>query len=131
MAQRLVRTICPHCKTEQKGERSYLRRIGFPESEIDTAKFWHGVGCENCRQLGYQGRMGIYELLILNEGLRPLILNRVPATTIAQKALEFGMRSLRTDGWTKVREGKTTIEEVLRVTQIEEHLDALVDDTKS
>ena len=75
--------------------------------------------------------MGIYELLILNEGLRPLILNRAPATTIAQKALEFGMRSLRTDGWNKVREAKTTIEEVLRVTQIEEHLDALVDDTKS
>jgi len=125
MAQRLVRTICQHCKTEQKVERSYLRRIGFPEEEIDTAKFWHGAGCEDCRQLGYQGRMGIYELLILNEGLRPLILNRAAASTIAQKAIESGMRTLRTDGWNKVRNGATTIEEVLRVTQIEEHLDAL------
>jgi type II secretory ATPase GspE/PulE/Tfp pilus assembly ATPase PilB-like protein len=131
MAQRLVRTICQHCKTEQKVEKSYLRRIGFPEDEIATAKFWHGSGCEECRQLGYQGRMGIYELLILNEGLRPLILNRAPASTIAQKALEYGMRTLRTDGWNKVRDSLTTIEEVLRVTQIEEHLDALVDDTKS
>jgi type II secretion system protein E len=131
MAQRLVRTICPHCKKEQKVERDYLRRIGFPEDQIETAKFWHGVGCEACRQLGYQGRMGIYELLILNESLRPLILNRSPATTIAQRAIEFGMRTLRTDGWNKVKAGQTTIEEVLRVTQIEEHLDSLVEDTKA
>jgi type II secretion system protein E len=130
MAQRLVRTICPHCKTEQKVEPDYLRRIGYPEDQISTARFWHGVGCEECRQLGYQGRMGIYELLILNEALRPLILNRSPASTIAQRAIEFGMRTLRTDGWNKVRSGSTTIEEVLRVTQIEEHLDALMEDSK-
>ncbi|MGA2801906.1 MAG: GspE/PulE family protein [Verrucomicrobiota bacterium] len=131
MAQRLIRTICPHCKTEQKVERDYLLKIGFPEEEIGTAKFWHGAGCEDCRQLGYQGRKGIYELLILNESMRPLILNRAPATTIAQKAIEQGMRTLRTDGWTKVKAGETTIEEVLRVTQIEEHLDAFVGDTKT
>jgi type II secretion system protein E len=131
MAQRLVRTICPHCKIEQKVERNYLRRIGFPADEIETAKFYHGAGCEVCRQLGYQGRMGIYELLILNEALRPLILNRAPASTIAQKAIENGMRTLRVDGWNKVRAGQTTIEEVLRVTQIEEHLEALVEDTKA
>jgi type II secretion system protein E len=131
MAQRLVRTICSHCKTEQKVEGDYLRRIGFPEDEIPTAKFWRGAGCEECRQLGYQGRMGIYELLLLNEGLRPLILNRAAASTIAAKAMEYGMRTLRTDGWNKVRNGQTTIEEVLRVTQIEEHLESLVDDTKA
>jgi len=131
MAQRLVRTICTHCKSEQKVERDYLKRIGFPENEINTAKFYHGAGCEECRQLGYQGRMGIYELLILNENLRPLILNRAPATTIANKAMEGGMRTLRTDGWNKVKSGMTTIEEVLRVTQIEEHLDALVDDSRT
>ncbi len=131
MAQRLVRTICPHCKEEQKVEPSYLRRIGYPEEDIETAKFYRGAGCEDCRQLGYQGRMGIYELLILNEALRPLILNRAPASTIAQKAIEFGMRTLRTDGWNKVKAGLTTIEEVLRVTQIEEHLDSLIEDTKA
>jgi len=131
MAQRLVRTICPNCKTEQKVENDYLQKIGFPENEIGTAKFWHGAGCEDCRQLGYQGRKGIYELLILNEAMRPLILNHAPATTIAQKAIEHGMRTLRTDGWTKVKAGETTIEEVLRVTQIEEHLDAFVGDTKT
>ena len=75
--------------------------------------------------------MGIYELLILNEALRPLILNRAPASTIAQKAMEDGMRTLRTDGWNKVKLGLTTIEEVLRVTQIEEHLDELAQDDKT
>src|SRR5687767_5759537 len=131
MAQRLVRTICPHCKTEQKVEKNFLRKIGFPEDELDTAKFWHGVGCELCRQLGYQGRMGIYEILILNEALRPLILNRAASSTIATRAIENGMRTLRIDGWNKVRAGTTTIEEVLRVTQTEEHLKALVEDSRT
>ncbi len=131
MAQRLVRTICPHCKTEQKVERSYLQKIGFPEGEIDTSKFFRGAGCEECRQLGYQGRKGIYELLILNEMMRPLILSRAPSSTIAARAIEQGMRTLRTDGWNKVKAGETTIEEVLRVTQIEEHMDALIGDTKT
>jgi len=131
MAQRLVRTICPFCRVEQKLERDYLRRIGFPENEIDITKTYRGAGCEECRQLGYQGRMGIYEILILNEALRPLILNRSAASTIAQKAIEQGMRTLRTDGWNKVRAAQTTIEEVLRVTQTEEHLKSLVEDTKS
>jgi len=130
MAQRLVRTICPHCKSEQKVERSYLRKIGFPEEEIDTTKFMRGAGCEECRGLGYQGRLAIYELLVLNEAMRPLILNRSSSTTIAQKAMDQGMRTLRTDGWNKVKNGITTIEEVLRVTQIEEHLDALAEDQK-
>ncbi|HSY10285.1 MAG TPA: ATPase, T2SS/T4P/T4SS family, partial [Candidatus Dormibacteraeota bacterium] len=130
MAQRLVRTICPHCRTEQKVARDYLERIGFPEADIETAKVWHGVGCEECRQLGYQGRKGIYELLIVSEATRPLILSRAPATTIAQKAIEAGMRTLRNDGWNKVKNGETTIEEVLRVTQIEEHMDALGTDLK-
>jgi len=130
MAQRLVRTICPHCKTEQKVERSYLRKIGFPEEEIDTTKFMRGAGCEECRGLGYQGRLAIYELLVLNEAMRPLILNRSSSTTIAQKAMDQGMRTLRTDGWNKVKNGITTIEEVLRVTQIEEHLDSLAEDQK-
>ena len=127
MAQRLVRNICPHCKVEQKVGLDYLQKIGFPEDRIATAKFWRGAGCEECRQLGYQGRQGIYELLILNEAIRPLILNRAPASTIAQKAMEQGMRTLRTDGWNKVMTGKTTIEEVLRVTQMEEHMASLME----
>ena len=130
MAQRLVRTICPVCKVEQKVERDYLRRNCFPEQDIETAKFWKGVGCEHCRQLGYQGRSGIHELLVLNEAIRPLILNRAAASTIAQRAIDNGMRTLRVDGWRKVLSGVTTIEEVLRVTQTEEHLASLIEDQK-
>jgi type II secretion system protein E len=125
MAQRLVRTICPHCKTEQKVDADYLRKIGFPEADIGTAKIWRGAGCELCRQLGYQGRKGIYELLLVSEAIRPLIMNRSSSTAIAQRAMEAGMRTLRTDGWNKVKAGETTIEEVLRVTQMEEHLESL------
>jgi type II secretion system protein E len=127
MAQRLVRTICPVCKTEQKVERSYLKKIGFPEEDIQMTKFMRGTGCENCRMMGYQGRLAIYELLVLNEALRPLVLSRAASSTIAAAAVEQGMRTLRVDGWNKVKGGITTIEEVLRVTQIEEHLDALVE----
>jgi type II secretory ATPase GspE/PulE/Tfp pilus assembly ATPase PilB-like protein len=67
-------------------------------------------------------------LLLLNEQLRPLILSRAAASTIAARAMEQGMRTLRMDGWNKVRNGVTTLEEVLRVTQIEEHLDSLMED---
>lgn len=129
MAQRLVRTICPACKVEQKVERDYLMRIGFPADEVATTQFKRGAGCEECRLLGYQGRQGIHELLLVTEALRPLIMNRAPASTIAQRAQQDGMRTLRADGWKKVKEGITTIEEVLRVTQTEEHLKALMDDT--
>jgi type II secretion system protein E len=125
MAQRLVRTICKHCKTEQVVSRDYLRKVGFPAADIETAKVWHGAGCEECRQQGYQGRKGIYELLIVTEAIRPLIMSRASAVTIAQRAIESGMRTLRDDGWIKVKNGETTIEEVLRVTQMEEHLESL------
>jgi len=127
MAQRLVRTICPVCKTEKKVERNYLKKIGFPEEDVAATRFMHGLGCEECRQLGYQGRLAIYELLVLNESLRPAILARTSSSAIAAKAIEQGMRTLRVDGWTKVKNGVTTIEEVLRVTQIEEHLDSLME----
>ena len=127
MAQRLVRTICPHCKVEQKVERDFLRKVSFPEDEIQTARFWKGSGCEECRLLGYQGRMGIHELLIVTESIRPLIMSRAPASTIAHEAIRGGMRTLRQDGWKKVNAGLTTLEEVLRVTQTEEHLRSLTE----
>jgi type II secretion system protein E len=131
MAQRLVRTICKHCKAEQVVARDYLRKIGFPAADIETAKVWHGAGCEECRQQGYQGRKGIYELLIVTEAIRPLIMNRSSAVAIAQRAMEAGMRTLRDDGWIKVKGGETTIEEVLRVTQMEEHLESLAGGEKT
>ncbi len=125
MAQRLVRTICPHCKTEQEFKPEYLRKVGFPEEHIGKSPIFHGTGCEQCRGLGYQGRTGIHEILILNEPIRNLILSRSSASTIAHLAMDQGMKSLRYDGWRKVLKGETTIEEVIRVTQTEEHLGLL------
>ena len=131
MAQRLVRTICPHCKTPQKVDHDYLMKIGFPENEIATTTFRKGLGCEECRLLGYQGRTGIHELLVVTENIRPLVMNRAPATTIAMASRNQGMRTLREDGWRKVRLGITTLEEVLRVTQNEEHVKGLIGDEKA
>ncbi len=128
MAQRLVRCICPHCKVPQKVDRDYLIKCGFPEHEIAETTFYKGQGCEECRQLGYQGRTGIHELLMVTEAIRPLVMNRANASAIAQAARNQGMRTLREDGWRKVKSGITTLEEVLRVTQSEEHVKALIGD---
>ncbi len=81
----------------------------------------------NAASLAIKGAKASYELLFVTEALRPLIMNRAPATTIAAKAMEAGMRTLRTDGWNKVKAGVTTIEEVLRVTQMEEHMASLIE----
>jgi type II secretory ATPase GspE/PulE/Tfp pilus assembly ATPase PilB-like protein len=131
MAQRLVRCICPLCRVPQKVDRGYLIKCGFPEHEIAGTTFVKGIGCEECRQLGYQGRTGIHELLVVNEAIRPLVMNRASAPTIAQAARNQGMRTLREDGWRKVKAGVTTIEEVLRVTQTEEHVKSLMGDKDS
>ncbi len=131
MAQRLVRTICPHCSRPQKIDREYLLKVGFPEDEIDSTDFRKGVGCEQCRQLGYQGRTGIHELLVVTEAIRPLVMNRASAAAIGDVARRQGMRTLRQDGWRKVKAGVTTVEEVLRVTQTEEHVKGLIGDDKA
>ncbi len=108
LAQRLVRRICPNCKVPAGRRRT-------PEGEeIET---YRGLGCEQCLQTGYYGRIGIFELMEMNEELRRLIMRNADASELAAAARRHGMRTLREDGWLKVRAGITTIEEVLRVTQ--------------
>ena len=102
--------------------RDYLRQINCPAHIIETGSFYHGVGCEDCRQQGYQGRLAIHEMLVMSEAIRPLILKREASSVIGQVAVNEGMRTLRDDGWQKVVDGKTTIEEILRVTMSDEHL---------
>jgi type II secretory ATPase GspE/PulE/Tfp pilus assembly ATPase PilB-like protein len=79
--------------------------------------------------LGYQGRTGIHELLVVTEAIRPLVMNRASAATLGEVARKQGMRTLRQDGWVKVKAGVTTVEEVLRVTQTEEHVKSLAGDS--
>jgi type IV pilus assembly protein PilB len=122
IAQRLVRTLCNACKEEYKPEPELLREVGFPVDEIGKAKFFRGRGCEECRFTGFRGRTGIYEVLVMSEAIRPLVIERSPSTTIKQAACARGMRTLRDDGWLKVMLGVTTVEEVARVTQEDEAL---------
>src|SRR6476659_1963971 len=119
IAQRLVRTICPDCVEEVDYPRDYLAEISFPLKELGT-RFRRGAGCDQCRHTGYQGRAAIYEVCVITEPLRKLIMRRRDGSELKQCAIAEGMETLRQDGWRRVAQGKTTIEEVVRVTQTDE-----------
>ena len=113
MAQRLVRVICPTCKTEIKPSEAGLpKNMKWPKG----AKVFNGSGCRACRNSGYRGRTGLYELLTMNEELGERIIERVAASELVRIGRTNGMRLLSEDGWLKVRNGVTTPDEVLRVT---------------
>ena len=120
MAQRLLRTICKKCKTvDDKVPAELLKELQFPEDEITTTTFYKGAGCENCNFTGYRGRTGIFELMIMNQTLKDLVLDNVPALVLRKAAIKSGMRSLRQDGFVKVKLGHTTCIEVARNTSAE------------
>jgi len=114
MAQRLVRRICQHCKVKQDVSEDILRKFNSSVKEV-----WAGSGCEYCSGTGYRGRVGIFEVLPVGEDIRELIMARATVKEIKDKAIALGMRTLREDGIEKVKKGITTIDEVLRVTQVE------------
>jgi type IV pilus assembly protein PilB len=116
LAQRLVRKICPKCKKTYQvpeGMREYVKASG-----IKTRKFYHGVGCDDCRGSGYEGRVGIYELLVIDEKFRDMINKDSSINNMRRLFRESGRRTLFDDGFMKVKQGITTIEEVLRVTEV-------------
>ncbi|WP_231133349.1 GspE/PulE family protein [Capillibacterium thermochitinicola] len=115
LAQRLVRRICPACRVEytpSAAEREILAEISQP-----PARLYRGTGCEECNYIGYKGRLGLFELLITSEQIEKLIMANASTSQIKKVAIAEGMKTLREDGWDKVRAGLTTLEEVLRVTQ--------------
>lgn len=114
IAQRLVRVICEECREEYTPGEESLAEIGLKAGGV---KLYRGKGCSNCLNTGYCGRTGIYEIVLIDEEIRGLVLRRADSNTIRKMALEKGMVSLRSDGSAKVVNGATTIEEVLRVTQ--------------
>ncbi len=122
VAQRLVRLICPSCKTEVKPQEQMIKNLGIENVDISNLVLYEGKGCEACKFTGFRGRTGVYEFLVMNEEIRSMVLERVPANQIKQKAIETGMRTLLQDGWEKVRQGRTTVSEVIRVAQQEELL---------
>ena len=117
MAQRLVRRICPHCKTTQQVTEEGLAEIGLKRSDLTDGEVYVGSGCKHCLNTGYVGRTGIYEMLILNNNVRSLIMKNTDSGTIKQLAVEAGMKTLRNYGAQKVATGVTTIQEIVRVTQ--------------
>ena len=114
LAQRLVRVICPNCKEEAPLTPTLKTEMGLLHKE--NIKVYHGKGCKACSQTGFKGRCGIYELLVIDDSIRELILKKTTAQIICDQARKMGMRTLREDGWDKVVQGITTVEEILRVT---------------
>jgi type IV pilus assembly protein PilB len=116
-AQRLVRIICPSCKTAASNfSPDALVEIGFDKKEVKDLKFYFGKGCDDCAETGFRGRIALYEVLPISDEIRDLVVARAHAVDIRKKSIEMGMRTLRDSGLDKVRRGMTTIEEVLRVT---------------
>jgi general secretion pathway protein E len=120
LAQRLVRRLCPRCRKEKPftGLDGATHELGFQNGE-PLRVVWEAVGCDGCSGTGYLGRIGIYELLPVTSEICKIILQRADANAIRNLAVEQGMRLLRDDGWDKVRQGVTTLAEVLRVTREE------------
>ena len=115
-AQRLVRRICTQCPEEVETPPQMLIQVGFAPDEVKTVKIKRGRGCERCNQTGYKGRVGLFEVLQFSDEIRDMILSGASSIELKRKAIEEGMVSLRMSGLQKIREGATTLEEVLRET---------------
>jgi general secretion pathway protein E len=115
MAQRLVRTICPSCKEEvtSSEQTQELKALGVESNTI----LYRGKGCEKCAYTGFMGRMGIFELLVVDDDMRRLILKKADEREIRETARKNGMKTLLEDGLEKIRMGVTTLSEIFRVTQ--------------
>ena len=116
LAQRLVRRICPSCKTAYEPSQELIEMLDVDPLEIADKDFFYGEGCPECSKTGYRGRVGLFEMIVVTDAIRELINKRAPTLAIKQKALEQGMRSLRDDGLRAIFDGKSTIEEVLKYT---------------
>ncbi len=116
MAQRLVRKICKKCVEPYQPTDAEIRALNLTAEDVKSATFQHGRGCGNCNNTGHRGRMGIFEIFVIDDEARKLIYDRVPTTVLRSRACEMGMRTLREDGIRKVLAGLTTPEEVIRAT---------------
>ncbi len=116
MAQRLVRKICEKCREPIPATEGELRLLGPLAQQFSEAQLFHGKGCADCNYTGFRGRIGIFEIFLINDEVRHMIYERVSASLLRQKARELGMRTLREDGLRKVLAGQTTLSEVFRTT---------------
>jgi len=118
VAQRLVRTICTHCKTQYEPSREALASVDLTPEDLEGKNFCYGKGCQRCNSTGYRGRIAIYEIMVMSDTLREMIIANEPATAIREQARQEGMRTLRESGMLHIYDGISTIEEVVRETQV-------------
>jgi type IV pilus assembly protein PilB len=116
MAQRLVRKVCRKCATQHMPSETELRTLNLDPNNVQEATFLRGKGCTDCSQTGFRGRMGIFEIFVIDDEARKLIYEKVPSSVLRSRAREMGMRTLREDGVRKVLGGLTTADEVIRAT---------------
>jgi type II secretion system protein E len=116
MAQRLVRRLCQHCRQPGELSETEMRALRVEASQLGEAQVMTAVGCDKCRNTGYRGRMGIFEMFVIDDEVRHMINNRQSTLLLRQKARQLGMRTLREDGVRKVLAGLTTAEEVISIT---------------
>jgi type IV pilus assembly protein PilB len=120
MAQRLVREICQECKEENlEPDQKFLKLLGFTQNDLVEKSVYHGAGCNRCHNTGYHGRIGIFEMMLMNSEIREMAFKREPTNKIRAAAIASGMRGLMDDGKIKILEGITSLEEVARVAQSE------------
>ncbi len=119
LAQRLVRRICSQCREESSPSEELLAQLGIPAAVAETKTFYRGQGCEGCNNTGYKGRVGLFELMIINDDLREMIMANASADELRDKACEYGMIPLRKAGIDLVYEGVTSAEEVLQETVVD------------
>ena len=117
VAQRLVRILCPSCRQPVETDLKYLKNLEFPIDTLKDGRVYNATGCRECRKTGFRGRGGIFELLAVSEAIESLVIARSSSNEIKQQSIMEGMHTLRDDGWMKVAAGKTTVEEILRVTE--------------
>ncbi|HAY80661.1 MAG TPA: type II secretion system protein GspE [Planctomycetaceae bacterium] len=116
MAQRLIRRLCPHCKEEYTPRQEDLPG-DFPWEALDGRPLYRSKGCRECRHVGYSGRLGIYELLVTTDEVRQMAHDGASTWQVKKAAVQGGMRTLRDDGWRKAMSGRTSVDEILRVTK--------------
>jgi type IV pilus assembly protein PilB len=119
LAQRLVRRVCVGCKEEVPASEELLAELGMKLSDVEGKRFFRGRGCETCNNTGYKGRVGLYELMIVNDTIRDMIMQNASVDDLRKSAVSFGMVTLRESGMSKAYEGVTTLEEVVRETILE------------
>ena len=120
VAQRLVRRICEHCKTEFQPSEQLLMELNLTPDDVAGKTLYYGKGCDYCNNTGYRGRIGIYENMVLDDDIREAIINHASTNVLRDMAIKRGMRTLRESGLLAIFDGVTTIEEVVKETVIEE-----------